>query len=79
MAADAVPEPLQSSHFTPCSRICLAIPYDVEPMVPATCAPCPMQSVLLESSKVARPPKFGWVASIPESMMHAFTPLPVWL
>ena len=61
----------------------MATPYEVEPIVPATCVPWPRQSVLLESialkSKVARPPKFGWLASMPESMMYALTPLPVWL
>src|SRR5262245_39883045 len=73
IAPDVVPLPAQLSHFTPCRRTPLATPYDVEPMVPATCVPWLLQSVLVVSmalkSKLARPPKFGCVGSTPLSMM----------
>src|SRR5689334_3290941 len=81
MAPDVVPLPAQLSHFTPCRRTPLATPYDAEPMVPATCLPWLLQSVLVLSialkSNVARPPKFAWVGSTPLSMMYACTPAPV--
>src|SRR5689334_1934172 len=73
-----VPLPAQSSHFTPCNRTLFATPYVVDPIVPATWVPWPMQSVLLESiplkSKLARPPKSGCEGVIPVSMMYACTP-----
>ena len=47
MIGENEPLPLQSITRTPRSRTCLATPYVVLPMVPATWVPCPLQSAPL--------------------------------
>src|SRR5919198_5699255 len=74
----SVPEPWQLSTLTATSLTPLATPYELPPTVPATCVPCPLQSVLLPSPAVlvpqtARPPKSWWAVRIPVSMMYAVT------
>src|SRR5215204_4119242 len=67
------PEPEQLSTLTAIRRTALATPYWLPPMVPATCVPWPLQSVLLPSPTVlvpqtARPPKVVCVVRMPVSM-----------
>lgn len=61
MTPELVPEPEALSTLTPRSVVRLATPYLVPPMVPATCVPWPLPSVLELSTKLAtweaRPPK----------------------
>src|SRR5207253_9489863 len=45
MTADVEPEPLQSSTRTATSDTPFATPYVEPPIVPATCVPCPLQSM----------------------------------
>jgi hypothetical protein len=49
----------------------------VPPTVPATCVPCPLQSVLAARDELytllARPPKWVCVVRMPVSMMYAYT------
>ena len=40
------PEPEQSRTRTAWSVTCFAMPYVVPPTVPATCVPCPLQSLV---------------------------------
>src|SRR5687768_10741358 len=47
MTPAVVPEPVQLSTRTPCSRTWLATPYAVAPMIPATWVPWPLQSAPL--------------------------------
>src|SRR5512139_3162259 len=72
------PEPAQSSTFTATRCTPLARPYSAPPMVPETCVPWPLQSVLLPSPvvlvpQVARPPKVLCVVRIPVSITYAVT------
>ena len=70
-----VPLPAQLSTRTPTIRTPLATPYCDPPTVPATCVPCPWQSVESLSSldgvaAVARAPaEVVWLIRIPVSMM----------
>jgi hypothetical protein len=73
-----VPEPLQFSTFTATRRTPFARPNCVPPIVPATCVPWPLQSVLLPSPVVlvphtARPPNVWWVVRMPVSITYAVT------
>ena len=45
MTPEFEPDPLQSSTRTACSVTLSATPYVVPPTVPATCVPCPLQSL----------------------------------
>ena len=79
---EKLPLPAQLSTLTAISLTPLATPYWEPPTVPATCVPCPLQSVLLPSPVVfvpqlARPPKSLWEVRMPVSMMYAVTPAPV--
>ena len=70
-----VPEPWQFSTRTACSVTCLATPYVVPPVVPATCVPWPLQSFVpcpspTKSAPLPTRPVNCWcVARIPVSMM----------
>jgi hypothetical protein len=73
-----VPEPEQLSTFTATRRTPFASPYCEPPMVPATCVPWPLQSVLLPSPLVlvpqeARLPNVWWVTRMPVSITYAVT------
>src|SRR5687768_15503505 len=78
-----VPDPLQLSTRTAYSRTALATPYVEPPTVPATCVPCPLQSLVFRPSPIAsnptnaRPPNCVWVRRMPVSMTYTFTPDPV--
>ncbi len=73
-----VPEPWQFSTLTATTLAPLARPYCEPAMLPATCVPCPWQSLLLPSPEVlvpqvARPPNVVCVVRTPVSMMYAVT------
>ena len=69
------PEPWQLRTRTACSVTCLATPYVVPPVVPATCVPWPLQSFVpcpspTKSAPLPTRPVNCWcVARIPVSMM----------
>ena len=69
------PEPEQLSTRTAWSVTCLATPYVVPPVVPATCVPWPLQSFVPLPSFTAvkpfpiRPVNCWWLARTPVSMM----------
>ncbi len=74
-ACDTVPLPRQPSTRTEWMRAPLATPWRVPAAIPATCVPCPLQSVagppgVTASNPVnARPPKSVWVRRTPVSRM----------
>src|SRR5438093_7764429 len=82
---EVLPDPLQSSTRTAKSRTFLATPYVEPPTVPATCVPCPLQSLVplpsltAVNAPLALPPNCECEVRMPVSMMYAFTPLPLTL
>lgn len=80
MMAEVEPEPESERTLTPSNLVCLAAPWTSPPIIPAMCVPCPLPSVVVESTKLAicdaRSPKSGWVASMPVSRMYAHVPEP---
>src|SRR5690349_17936435 len=73
-----VPEPEQFSTLTATTLAAFARPYSAPAMVPPTCVPWPLQSVLLPSPEVlvphvARPPNVECVVRTPVSMTYAVT------
>lgn len=77
------PVPSQPSTRTGTTSAPLATPYREPAVVPATCVPWPLQSLLPRPSSTAvtpgsmRPRNSEWEARTPVSMMKAVTPAPV--
>ena len=80
MIAEYDPLPPQSSTRTATSLTSLATPYVEPPIVPATCVPCPLQSLATASLSTksqplrARPPNSWWLIRMPVSSTYAVTP-----
>ena len=81
--SEVVPRPSQRNTLIGTIVTLLATPTLLPPMVPATCVPWPVQSVVPsdwsteENPVLTRPANSGCVASTPESMTKAVTPAPV--